>query len=96
MNMGQEVFQRMKIIKPCGVSVFRLILLQRLGDLVVFDMKRRTCKIINFAVSGDSMVDEKEKDKIEQLSRSKRGDTEDFECKSEDYIIICGLFRCYS
>ena len=35
-------------------------------DLVVVDKKERSCKIIDFAVSGDSRIDEKEKDKIEK------------------------------
>ena len=30
-------------------------------DLVVVDKKRRTCKIIDFAVPGDSRIEEKEK-----------------------------------
>ena len=33
-------------------------------DLVVVDKKERICKIIDFAVPGDSRVEEKEKDKI--------------------------------
>ena len=54
-------------------------------DLVVVDKKRRTCKIIDFAVPGDSRIKEKEK-----------GVTEDLECESEDYTISCGFFRCYT
>ena len=34
-------------------------------DLVVVD-KERSCKIIDFAVPGDSKIEEKEKDKIEK------------------------------
>ena len=34
-------------------------------DLVVVDKKDRSCKIIDFAVPGDSRIEEKEKDKIE-------------------------------
>ena len=34
-------------------------------DLVVVD-KGRSCKIIDFAVPGDSRIEEKEKDKIEK------------------------------
>ena len=30
------------------------------------DKKRRTCKIIDFAVSGDSRIEEKEKEKMEK------------------------------
>ena len=35
-------------------------------DLVVVDRKRRTCKIIDFAVPGDGRIEEKEKEKIEK------------------------------
>ena len=35
-------------------------------DLVVFDKKERSCKIIDFAVPGDSRIEEKEKDKVEK------------------------------
>ena len=34
--------------------------------MVVVDKKRRTCKIIDFAVPGDSTIEEKEKEKIEK------------------------------
>ena len=37
----------------------------RKPDLVVVDKKERSCKIIDFAVPGDSRI-EKEKDKIEK------------------------------
>ena len=35
-------------------------------DLVVVDKKERSCKIIDFAVPGDSRIEEKDKDKIEK------------------------------
>ena len=35
-------------------------------DLVLVDKKERNCKIIDFAVPGDSRIEEKEKDKIEK------------------------------
>ena len=38
----------------------------RRPDLVVVDKKERSCKIIDFAVPGDSRIAEKEKDKIEK------------------------------
>ena len=38
----------------------------RRPDLVVVDKKERSCKMINFAVPGDSTIEEKEKDKIEK------------------------------
>ena len=34
--------------------------------MVLVDKKRRTCKIIDFAVPGDSRIEEKEKEKIEK------------------------------
>ena len=34
--------------------------------MVVVDKKRRTCKIIDFAVPGDIRIEEKEKEKIEK------------------------------
>ena len=37
----------------------------RRPDLVVVD-KNESCKIIDFAVSGDSRIEEKDKDKIEK------------------------------
>ena len=41
-------------------------------DLVVLDKKRRTCKIIDFAVPGDSRIEEKEKEKIEKYQDLRR------------------------
>ena len=38
----------------------------RRPDLVVVDQKERSCKIIDFAIPGDSRIEEKEKDKIEK------------------------------
>ena len=38
----------------------------RRPDLVLVDKKERICKIIDFAVPGDSRIEEKEKDKIEK------------------------------
>ena len=35
-------------------------------DLVVIDKKDRSCKIIDFAIPGDSRIEEKEKGKIEK------------------------------
>ena len=38
----------------------------RRPDLVVVDKKERSCKINDFAVPGDSRIEEKEIDKIEK------------------------------
>ena len=40
--------------------------------MVVVDKKRRTCKIIDFAVPGDSRIEEKEKEKIEKYQNLRR------------------------
>ena len=41
-------------------------------DLVVVDKKRRTCKIIDFVVPGDSRIEEKENVKIEKYQDLRR------------------------
>ena len=48
------------------------------SDSFVVDEKRRTCKIIDFTVPGDSKIEDKEKEDI-KISRSKKGFTEDLE-----------------
>ena len=40
--------------------------------MVVVDKKARTCKIIDFAVPGDSIIEEKEKEKIEKYQDLRR------------------------
>ena len=57
-----------------------IIIEARRPDLVVVDKKERSCKIIDFAFPGDSRIEEKEKDKIEKISRPGKGVTEDMEC----------------
>ena len=41
-------------------------------DFVVVEKKRRTCKIIDFAVPEDSRIEEKEKEKIEKYQDLRR------------------------
>ena len=65
-------------------------------DLVVVDKKERSCKIIDFAVLGDSRVEEKEKDKKEKYQVLRRELQKIWNVKSEDHTIICKLFRCYT
>ena len=66
--------------------------------MVAVDKKRRTFKIIDFAVLGDSGIDEKEKDKIEKYQDLRRElqILEDLEYENDGYTNGCGLFRCYS
>ena len=44
----------------------------RRPDLVVVDEKKITCKIVDFAVPGDSRIKEKEKEKIEKYQDLRR------------------------
>ena len=55
----------MKFIKSCGILGIQTDRGARELDLVVVD-KKRTCKIIDFAVPGDSRIGEKEKEKIKK------------------------------
>ena len=77
-----------------GFSILtdHVIEVQRL-DLVVVDKKRRTCKIIDFVVPGDSRIEEKENVKIGKYQDLRRELQRIWKCKSEDCTISCGLFR---
>ena len=52
--------------------------------MVVVDKKKKICKIIDFAVLGDSRIGDNEKEKIEKHQDLIR---ELQKCKSEDYTI---------
>ena len=54
-----------------SIQTDHVIEAQRL-DLVVVNKKRKTRKIINFAVPRDSRIDEKEKEKIEKYQGLRR------------------------
>ena len=54
-----------------SIQIDHVIETQRPG-LVVVDKKEKICKIIEFAVPGDSRVEEKEKDKIEKYQDLER------------------------
>ena len=64
--------------------------------MTVVDKKRRTYKIIDLAVPGDSRIEGKEKVKIEKYQDLRRDLIEDLECENEDYTISCGLLRGYT
>ena len=68
----------------------------RRPDLVVVDKKERSCKIIDFAVPGDSRIEEKEKDKIEKYQDLRRELEKIWNVKSKDHTVSCRLFRCYN
>ena len=48
-----------------SIPIDHVIVAQRL-DLVVVDKKKKTCKIISFAVSGNIRIEEKEKETTEK------------------------------
>ena len=60
-----------KILKDFSVQTDHVIEARR-PDLVVIDKKERSCKIIDFAVPGNSRIEEKEKDKIEKYQDLER------------------------
>ena len=62
-------------------------------NLVVVNKKRRTCKAMILQFLEIVVLKRRREDR--KLSRIKKGVIEDLECKSEDYTISCGLFRCY-
>ena len=61
---------RYKILWDFSIQIDHVIEVWR-PDLVVVD-KERSCKIIHFAVSGDSGIEEKEKDMIEKYQDLER------------------------
>ena len=74
----------LKILWDFSIQTGHVIDAQR-ADLIVVNKKERSCKIIDFAVPGDSKIEEKEKDKIQKYQ----------DLGNEDHTISCRLFRCY-
>ena len=64
----------------------------RRPNLVVVDQKERTCKIIDFAVPGDSRMEEKEKDKIEKYQDL--GELQKIWNIKVKIVPLAYLFRC--
>ena len=60
-----------KILWDFSIQTDHVIEAQR-PDLVVVDKKRRTCKIIDFAVRGDSRIEEKEEEEIKKYQDLRR------------------------
>ena len=60
-----------KILRDFSIQTDHVIKAQR-PDLVVVDKKEISCKIIDFAVPGDSRIEEKEKDKTEKYQDLRR------------------------
>ena len=55
----------------CSIQTYHVIEARR-PDLVLVDKKRGTCKIIDFAIPGDSRIEEKEKEKVEKYQDLRR------------------------
>ena len=66
----------------------------RRPDLFVVDKKRRTCKVIDFAVPGDSRIEEKQKERIEKYQDLRRELQKIWNVRVN--TISCELFRCYT
>ena len=60
-----------KVLRDFSIQTDHVIEARR-PDLVVVDKKRRTCKIIDFAVPGDSRIEEKETEKVEKYQDLRR------------------------
>ena len=60
-----------KILWDFGIQTDHVIEAQR-PDLVLVDKQERICKVIDFAVPGDSRIEEKEQDKIEKYQDLRR------------------------
>ena len=66
MNMSGKCFRVFyEILWNFSIQTDHVIEARR-PDLVLVDKKKRSCKIIDFSVPGDSRIEEKEKDKIEK------------------------------
>ena len=63
----------------------------RTPNLVAVDKKERSCKITDFAVAGDSRIEEKEKDKIEKYKDLQRISIEQFGNKLKQICITARI-----
>ena len=64
--------------------------------MVVVDKKRRTCKIIDFAVPGDMRIEEKQKEKIEKDQDIRRELQKIWNVRVKIIPLVVGFFRCYT
>ena len=64
--------------------------------MVVVDKKRRTCKIIDFAVPGDMRIEEKQKEKIEKDQDIRRELQKIWNVRLKIISLVVGFFRCYT
>ena len=80
-----------KILSDFSIHADQVIEAQR-PDLVVVD-KRGTCKIIDFAVPGDSRIEEKEKENIEKFQDIRK---ELQKIWNVGVKITWGLVKCYT
>ena len=64
--------------------------------MVVVDKKRRTCKIIDFAVPGDMRIEEKQKEKTEKDQDIRRELQKIWNVRVKIIPLVVGFFRCYT
>ena len=74
---GTKWYEDYKILWDFSIHIDHVKEARR-PDLVVVNKKKRSCKIIDFAIPVDSRIQEKEKDKIEKYQG--KGVTEGMEC----------------
>ena len=79
-----------KILLDFSIQTDHVIEARR-PDLVVVD-KERSCKIIDFAVPGDSRIEEKEKDKIEKYQDFRRELQKIWNVKVKVIPLVVGSF----
>ena len=60
-----EIDMEIEILWDFSIRTDHVIEARR-SDLLVVDKKERSCKTIDFAVPGDSRIEEKQKDKTEK------------------------------
>ena len=83
-----------KILWDFSIQIDHVIEARRPG-LVVVDKKMRTCKIIDFAVPGDSRIEEKEKEKIEKYQDLRKELQKIWNVRVKIIPLVVG-FRCYT
>ena len=78
-----------KILWDFSIQTVHVIEARR-RDLVVVDKNERNCKIIDFAVPGDSRIEEKEKDKIEKYQDLGRELQKIWDVKMKIILLVLG------
>ena len=96
MTMSQSVLENedYKILWDFSIQTDHVIETRR-ADLLVVDKKKRSCKIIDIAVPGDSKIEEKEKDKIEKYQDLRRELQKIWNVKKKIIPLVLGSLGAY-